>query len=153
MSRDPNQWLWNEAARLTGNAGSVSQDMARIVAAQVQAFDLDHVFTLAHTGANEWKISEPANVWAPEVFHSESEDVEIMSDDWESVMHGRSGQDSYRGCVMHSSEFVGAGIGQHLMDLAEDEPQTFVVVEVSCHPEGEDEDPEPAGWTILRRKV
>lgn len=129
-----------------------TDDMRRVIAAQVQAFDFDHVFTLTHVGVRDWRISEPENVWAPEVYVSEDGKVDIESDAWETgVTTGMSGQYSYNGPVMHSSELIGPGIAEAMMFAAEEEPQTFTVVVVYGDGDGEDEDPAPAGWTILRK--
>ena len=71
-------------------------------------------------------------------------DVDVDSD-W-TPLTGFSGQDRYRGAIMHPSEYIGGGLERHLLET----PGTYVVVEVreedGSFPEGD-----PVGWAILRR--
>lgn len=84
-----------------------------------------------------------SDVYAPDVFHDDDADITIdgvpmrESTRWEALT-GMTGQHGYRGAVMHSSEFIGSGIAARLAEIAEDEPQTFVVVVVEVHPEDDE---------------
>jgi hypothetical protein len=102
------------------------------------------------------------DVWAPDVTHVEwtgedpapreraerGEDVAIDDGGWQVWSIGYSGQDRYRGGVMHSSEYLG---GRMASDLLAD-PGTYVIcsVEVDDEETGE-RDETPAGWVILKR--
>jgi len=56
-------------------------------------------------------------VHAPELFHVEGaahpHDVEGMGD-W-TLLHGFTGQYSYNGAVLHSSEYIGGGLERHIL--------------------------------------
>lgn len=123
------------------------------LAATIQAFEFDHVFTLNTDGT----ITEPAGVYAPSVYHDPDGDVTI--DAWPAgtrwtCMTGLTGQDSYHGAVMHASEFVGRGVAQAMFDLTEDGPVTFALVVVYCLPDEDepDADDDVAGWAIAYRR-
>lgn len=126
----------------------MSKEIASIVAAQVQAADFDHVFTLTRKGEVDWALTEPSGVYAPSVTATESGGVEIDDARWESITDGMSGQYSYSGPVMHESEFIGEAIGAELLRLAEDGPVTFTVVVV-----GTDDPDHDAGWAVVRLKT
>ncbi len=106
--------------------------------------DFDHPFTLTPQG--EVRDADQG-AYAPSVYNSSVNDVDIDGDGWEALT-GLTGQYSYNGAVMHSSEFIGSQIAGYMLDLAEGEPQTFAVVMVEDLTE---EDAEPIGWAILRR--
>lgn len=128
-----------------------SAGMFDAMAANVQAIEFDHPFTITVHAETVWKLSHPDGVYAPSVFHDEETDVRI--DDvagWEALT-GFTGQDRYNGAVNHASEFVGREIARELVRLAEDEPQTYVITSVEVEPDDDDPEPEPAGWAILRR--
>ena len=162
--------------------------------AELQAIaDFDHPFTVTDDGT---LTDAPSGIYAPDVFHSDSDDIDIMGDDWEALT-GYTGQYSYRGAVMHASEYIGGALADDILST----PGTYAVVTVevmptvtyphkwsesgarcvrwewdesgartgcrvvgagpgdgSCesHPDydaelvADDEDPEPAGWAILR---
>lgn len=119
----------------------------KTLAEQINDMEFDHVFTLHPDGS----ITHPKGIWAPEVYHSEENDIDICGRQWRALT-GMTRQDSYYGAVMHQSECIGRGIADYLQELAADEPVTFVVTSVECLPEdGDDVDPFPAGWAILYR--
>lgn len=117
-----------------------------------RAVEFDSPFRIEEDGT----LTRPLpDVFAPEVWHVEGErhpnDVEIP-DGWTAWSVGYTGQYSYNGAVMHSSEYIG---GRMARDLLED-PGTYVVCSVEVHPEdayeGEGDDPAPAGWIVLKAK-
>jgi hypothetical protein len=112
---------------------------------RLQAQDFDHVFTLNPDGT---VFDAPANLYAPEVYvdHSNRDRDVATWDGWECAVYGMSGQDSYRGGIMHPSEFIGAGIARRLIS---DEVQTFAVVAVEDEYDDDDRS-EAIGWTIVR---
>lgn len=114
---------------------------------RINAIEFDHPFTLRPDGA----ITDAPGVWAPSVYHDDAADIHIDGAGWRALT-GMTGQDRYHGAVMHQSEYIGKGIADHLQELANDEPQTFVVVAVECDPSDDDPDPEPAGWAILKKE-
>jgi hypothetical protein len=124
-------------------------DRARLehTAEYIQRLEFETVFDLHPNGLVVFHDGPPH---APSVFHDEKHDVEIggipgtRNDVWEALT-GMTGQYSYNGAVMHSSEFIGSQIARRLQELAVDETQTFTVVTVEVHDEPED----PAGWAIL----
>jgi hypothetical protein len=136
----------------------------------IQALAFGTVFTVTEDGT----VTTETDIYAPEVFNSDTSDVDIISNDWEALT-GMTGQHGYNGAVMHPSEFIGAGIARLLVES----PGTFAAVVVNslceCEPHvtrmsgfgtalyceteqnaycnfececGADE--EPAGWAILR---
>lgn len=120
--------------------------MAGIIAAQVQAADFDHVFTLTYLGVHDWSLTEPEGVYAPTVtVVNHAGDLDIDKG-WETITDGMSGQYCYSGPVMHPSERIDQAIGEELMRLAEEEPVTFVAVVV-----GTMDDEQDAGWAIVRK--
>lgn len=122
-----------------------SIDVAAL-ARTIQAFEFEHVFTLHEDGT----ITEPAGIYAPNVYDDPAGDVAIEDDRWR-CMTGLTGQDHYRGAVMHASEYIGRGVAQAMLEMCQDEPTTFavVVVEVLAD-DGLDGTwgHEPAGWAI-----
>lgn len=105
-------------------------------------FEFEHVFTVDDMG----RVTDAEGIYAPAVWHSDTDDVEIEGDDWEPLT-GWTRQDGYRGAVMHASEqFAGS-----LRDWVLENPGTYVLVVVEVMPEDdEDWDVEPAGWAVLR---
>ena len=113
------------------------------LAEQINDMEFDHVFTLHPDGS----ITEPKDVWAPDVYDDPDGDIIIDGRGWRALT-GMTGQDRYHGAVMHQSEFIGKGIADYLQELAADEPQTFTVVVVR----DADGDLDAAdGWAILYR--
>lgn len=115
------------------------------LAQTINAIEFDHVFTLHPDGT----VTDGSG-HAPEVFHDDETDIVIFGAGW-TALTGMTGQYAYNGAVMHSSEYIGKRIADYLLELAQDEPLTFVVVVVECLPDNDDDDPEPAGWAILLR--
>lgn len=84
-------------------------------------------------------------LYAPDVFHDDETDVVVCSTKWEALT-GYTGQYGYSGAVMHPSEHMS---NRMVRDMLED-PGIYAVTVVECLPTDEDEDPEPAGWCVLR---
>lgn len=63
---------------------------------------------------------------------------------WE-YLKGFTGQYGYSGSVMHSSEYMGGRIADHILD----NPGFYAVVEIDVWPEDESTDAEPVGWGVL----
>lgn len=113
---------------------------------QLRGVDFDHPFTVTAAG----EITDaPAGVYAPECYHDESTDITLCGAEntWEALT-GYTGQWSYSGAVMHSSEYLGGRIAADILET----PGVYVVVVVSVLPEDDDPDPEPAGWAVLRMR-
>lgn len=148
-----------------------------VMAANVQAIEFDHPFTITVHAETVWQLTHPDGVYAPSVFHDEETDVRIDDQAGWEALTGFTGQDRYNGAVNHSSEFVGRSIARELVRLAEDEPQTYVLCVVNVEASDDevkekarelgldyttdagwdaardaaDEEQEAAGWTILRK--
>lgn len=120
--------------------------MRKSLAAQLQGLDFDHPFTIDVNG----DVQDVPNEWAPNVCHSETDDIEIDDPAWEGAIEGCTGQYSYTGHVMHSSEFIGGSLARYIIDT-NDAGTVFAIVAVEVTPDDEDEEPEPAGWTIVRK--
>ena len=97
--------------------------------------EFDHPFTVAIDGA----LLDAVGVYAPEVYHSETDDVEVSDPRW-TALTGYTGQHAYSGAVMHASEYLGGGLARDILAT----PGTYVVTSVGVH------DEEPAGWAVLR---
>lgn len=99
-------------------------------------------------------IDAPVGTYAPRVENSDTEDIDIDSDEWEAFSVDYTGQYSYNGAVMHASEYLGGALAADILNT----PGTYVVtaVEVDCM--GDEAfctydngcDCEPAGWTVLK---
>lgn len=110
----------------------------------INALDFDHAFTLHPDGS----ITDAApGVHAPDLC-----DETIESDAWEFASRGMSNQDRYDGPILHSSEFVSAGMVRTWLEEADGEPVALVLVVAYYTEEVEDGEPEtyPEGWAVLR---
>lgn len=119
----------------------------KTLAEQINAIEFDHPFTLHPDGT----ITDPPGVYAPSVYHNDETDVGVSDPAWHPLT-GMTSQYGYHGAVMHPSEYIGRGIAEYLLELAADEPRTFVVTAVECWPTEDDPEPEPAGWAILMKE-
>jgi hypothetical protein len=123
-------------------------DTYRELAEKIQRTEFDHPFQIVGDAVED----APRGIYAPSVYHQDGpDDVMIESDDWEAVSYGWTGQHGYPGPVMHSSEFVGAGIAEDLSDAERFDPGTiFVMTVVEVIADEGEEDQEPAGWIMLK---
>lgn len=126
-----------------------------------EQMEFDHVIEITEEGT----VADPyETVYAPEVAVECAEDdagsitaeaeatmiAYVKRQGWE-LMTGYSGQDRYRGPVMHASEFVG---GRMETDIRET-PGLYVVVEVTglyaTEEQKERNDGDPIGWVVARK--
>lgn len=86
----------------------------------------------------------------PDVYHDETERIRIdnpTGEEWEAFSTGYTGQWMSAGSpVMHTSEFIGGRLETDMLES----PGVYVVEPVEVLPDDEDEDPEPAGWVVLK---
>jgi hypothetical protein len=114
--------------------------------------EFDHVIRVADDGT----VTD-ANGWhAPETFIDCDEDGQISAADearfiaameragWSLFTTGYSGQYSYRGPIMHASEYIGGALERDILAS----PGLYVACIVECL-----DDDEPAGWIVLRRDL
>ena len=99
----------------------------------------------------------PSGVYAPEVsveldadgsmISLNPNDIQIDSG-WE-LLNGYSGQDRYRGPIMHDAEFIGGGMERDILAT----PGLYVAVTVTgLRPDGQsDNDDDLVGWAVARR--
>lgn len=105
-------------------------------------FEFDCPFTVHADGS----VTDAPGVYAPEVYHSDDDDVEIHGVGWDALV-GYTGQYGYHGAVMHASEQFAGGIREDVLAM----PGTYVLTVVEVMPEDDDPEPEPAGWAVLRK--
>lgn len=92
---------------------------------------------------DEGNVIRVVGVYAPEVYHDETDDIEIVSDEWEA-MTGYTGQHGYNGAVMHPSETLSGGLAYDILN--ESHGDIYVVVAVLDY-----DNPEAlVGWAVLR---
>ena len=106
-----------------------------------QIAEFDCPFTVHSDGT----LTDAKGVYAPEVYHSETDDIEITSDIWEALT-GYTGQYGYNGACMHASEYLGGQLAADILST----PGTYVLVVVEVMTEYPVVDDEPAGWAVLR---
>lgn len=106
-----------------------------------EIMEFDHVVRVYKDG----QITSVPNVFAPELY-----DEELQSADrpWQ-LMNGYSGQDRYRGPVMHNSEFIGGGMERDIRET----PGLYVAVVANwTQPDDDDTDPDEydgiEGWVV-----
>lgn len=80
--------------------------------------------------------------YVPTVYNDDETDIYIESNEWEALTR-YTGQYSYNGAVLHSSEYLGGGLARVIL---EDVGGIYAITTV------EDlDDPEyPAGWCVLK---
>lgn len=93
--------------------------------------EMGGAFTLTLTG----EVRPEHSIYVPEVWHSETSDIDVMGEGWEALT-GMTGQYAYNGACMHPSEYIGAGIARRLVEMVEDagHPLTFAIVTVDDVP-------------------
>lgn len=103
--------------------------------------EFDHPFRVAADGS----VHDVDSIYAPTVTHDDEDDVAIDGDGW-TPLTGHTGQHGYRGAVMHPSETLSGGLADHILST----PGVYVTVVVEVDRTDEDDDPEPAGWAVLK---
>ena len=96
----------------------------------------------------------------PDVYHDDTHDMLIQGVPWRKheavtgwkVLTGYSNQWSYNGPTMHPSEFVSDGMVRGFMEDSEDLTYEYVQLIQDVMPDDYNDDPEPAGWIIMRRE-
>lgn len=95
------------------------------------------------------------DVYAPELMMSVDGDGQILdaheadfirqaeSQGW-TLLTGWTGQYLYHGVVMHSSEYVGGSLAEHILDT----PGLYAIISVETDDDSED----AAGWAIAYRE-
>ena len=99
--------------------------------------DFDHVIQVHPDGT----VTEPDDVYAPEL---DGGTVQMGYGKW-SLLAGYTGQYSYNGPIMHSSEFIGGRLARDILDT----PGMYVAVVVWA----DDPNDEPAGWAVAFRET
>lgn len=87
-------------------------------------------------------IEDTHEVYVPTVYNDDETDIYIESSEWEALT-GYTGQYSYNGAVLHSSEYLGGDLAR---DILEDIGGIYAVTVVE---DMEDQD-NPAGWCVLK---
>jgi hypothetical protein len=115
--------------------------------------EFDHVIQVHADGT----ITEPKDVWAPEVYVDTDGDGQILAEHdremlaglrehgWD-LMNGYSSQSGYSGPIMHPSESIGGRMEQDIRAT----PGYYVAVTVEVISDSEEE---PAGWAVARGDV
>lgn len=104
--------------------------------------EFDHVIRVHEDGT----ISEPENVWAPEVTWSEGTH-HVSGDGW-SLLSGYSGQYGYAGPVMHDPEYIGGRMEEDIIAT----PGYYVAVVVSDVDNATEDETPYAGWAVAHRE-
>lgn len=112
--------------------------------------DMDHVIRVNGDGTVD--TSPETTRYAPTVEFYNGELDKSQLGDW-TLLSGFTGQYSYTGPIMHSSEYIGGGLARFILDT----PGYYaaVVVNAPCDYDGSTDcdeatgcDCEPAGWAI-----
>lgn len=99
--------------------------------------EFDSAFIVTSEG-----IEPAASLYVPTVYNDDATDIYIESNEWEALT-GYTGQYSYNGAVLHSSEYLGGGLAR---DILEDVGGIYAITTVE---DSEDLD-NPAGWCVLK---
>lgn len=101
------------------------------------AMEFDHVIRVTDSGT----IEDAPDYYAPTLYVLEDGTEEFDSGGRWELMSGYTGQYSYRGPVMHPSEYLG---GQLAADILS-EPGVYVAIVAET-----EDDQAPAGWAVAR---
>lgn len=114
---------------------------------------IDHVIRVNADGS----IDEPTGVYAPELSIGCDDDGQISEEDdqdmidyaqqvgW-TLLTGWTGQEGYRGPLMHASEYVGGALEQHIRDT----PGLWVATAIYTDDDSNG-DNDLAGWVLAYR--
>lgn len=143
--------------------------------------EIDHVIRVDGDGL---VYNDAQGVYAPEINVDTDDDGQILKEHEDAfrtsmeeqgwtVEYGWSGQNSgrYNGPFMHTSEFIGGGLAEHILSTpgywvacavdvdSEECPNDSPTCKLSdpcvlCYDgTGEDREQEPAGWVVLHKEV
>lgn len=73
--------------------------------------EFDHVIMVREDGT---VIDAPAGVYAPEIIDADGTVSQPTGETWE-LLDGYSGQFSYAGPIMHTSEYIGGGMARDIL--------------------------------------
>lgn len=104
----------------------------------------------------------PEYVYGPEVLYADTDGdgnlvkypgesdfhTDIGQYDGWTLLRGFTGQDSYNGALMHSSEYIGGGLERYIRENA----GYYVAVMVDVMPDGDDAESEPDSWAVAYRE-
>jgi hypothetical protein len=100
--------------------------------------DFDHVIEVKPDGS---VVDGPRGLYAPDLY-----DGELPPESGWTLLDGYSGQDHYRGPIMHNSEFIGGRMERDILS------QPGYYVALVCHwldtPEGDDD---IEGWAVAHK--
>lgn len=107
--------------------------------------DFDSVIKVAEDGT----IARADDVYCDGYVDTDTGSLEDTAG-WE-LLHGFTGQYSYNGPVMHSSEFIGGGLARYILET----PGYYVALVVygPCEITGAASAGEPAGWAIAYKPM
>jgi hypothetical protein len=122
--------------------------------------DFDHVIRITDDGT----VEEAPGEYAPEVYvecadddagsitrEAEQQMIDAVANQGWELMTGYTGQYSYRGPIMHASEYVG---GQMEADIRAT-PGLYVVIEptglYATEEQEQEQSDEPIGWVVARK--
>ena len=106
----------------------------------------DHIIRVRRDGA----ITDAEGIYAPELVQYRNDDdtwtEDLRDDDWE-LLDGFSGQWSYSGPMMHSSEYIGGDLERHIRE----HPGLYVAIYPSVI---DDDDPDAVAdsWAVAYRE-
>lgn len=106
--------------------------------------DFDHVIEVQADGS----IIDRPDLYAPETYvHTDGIDPDMTGTGW-TLLRGYTGQDSYSGPVMHSSEFIGGCMADDIRST----PGVYVAVVVTDLSIDTDSGEDDAiGWAVARK--
>jgi len=119
-----------------------------------EIMDFDHVILVSEDGTISDSTEDPYfDLQMVKGDDGQWHDEFSIPEGWE-LLKGFTGQYSYNGPVMHSSEFIGGGLERHIRET----PGHYValVVYADTDAAGTDEDPietEPAGWAVAYKPL
>jgi len=113
--------------------------------------EFDYVIKVENGTITE-NLENRRELWAPECLYNEfGDDKHIQPGQGWTLLEGYTGQYSYNGPVMHSSEYIGGRMETDI--LANDGYYVALVCEVMSDDPDAAENDEPAGWCVAYRPL
>lgn len=109
----------------------------------MKANDVDFNVPFEVTAAGEVRLATQRGLSVPEVSNDPGGDITIHGTGWTALI-GFTSQYSYRGAVMHPSEYLGGRLERFILD----NPGVYAVTEVRS--ENLEYPETPIGWVVLR---